>query len=56
MDKLKHTHGVTVHHMDADLGFQETLTNLTAAYAHFNETLFIVQNPSQQIREDFIEI
>jgi hypothetical protein len=56
IEKLNATHGVNITELSTDLGFQETLSNLTSKAAHFNETLFIVQNPSQQVRSELIDI
>jgi len=42
--------------LDASMGFQNKEKNLTTAYQEEDQMMFIVQNPTQQIRLENVEI
>jgi len=56
MEKLNFTHNINVTDMYTNLQFNQTLDNLTTPVANLSEFMFAVQNPTQQMREEWIEI
>lgn len=56
--ELNNTLNITVvpESLDATLGFQIKDNNLTTAYQEKDELMFIVQNPTQQVRVENVEI
>jgi hypothetical protein len=55
-EKLLHDYGIKVDKLQSDMKFKFEDSDLTSSYAHDNKTLMIVQNPSQQKREQMVEI
>lgn len=55
-EKLLNDYGISVKKLDSDMKYKYDENDLTSSYSHDNKTLFIVQNPSQQRREEVVEI
>ena len=55
-EKLEHEYGIKVNKLDSDMQFNFKEDDLTSTYSHDNKTLVVVQNPSQQKREQIVEI
>jgi len=57
-EKIEQHHGVKVEpgKLTGTLEYFQTWTNLSTPFSHFNELLFVVQNPSAQFKQDWIEI
>mmetsp|Transcript_21879 Transcript_21879/g.33931 ORF Transcript_21879/g.33931 Transcript_21879/m.33931 type:complete len:165 (+) Transcript_21879:2053-2547(+) len=56
LQKLEMDQGVMVKSLDDNLMFSETQSNVTSSYSKFKEVLLVVQNPTQQVREQLVEI
>jgi len=56
MEKLNYTHNINVTDMYTNLQFNQTLENLTSPVSNLSEFMFAVQNPTQQMREEWVEI
>ena len=54
--KLENMYGVNATALRGSLEYWQTLSNLTTPYSHFNELMVVVQNPSSEAREEFIEL
>ena len=55
-EKLNYTHNINVTNFNTSLLFNQTLTNLSSPVANLSEFIFTVQNPTQQEREEWIEV
>lgn len=56
-EKLYNEFGIKVEKLDSDMQYQfKKDGDLISKYSHNNKTLIIVQNPSQQKREQIVEI
>lgn len=56
IEKLNYTHSINISDFNTSLSFNQTLSNLSSIYANNTEFLFTVQNPTPQLREEWIEI
>ena len=56
IEKLNYTHNINVSALNSSLGFNLTMTNLSTSYSNNSEFIFTVQNPTPQLREEWIEI
>ena len=56
IEKLGYSHNINVTEFNTSLSFNQTLTNLSSIYANNTEFIFTVQNPTPQLREEWIEI
>jgi len=55
-ERLNQTHGIQISELVTDIPYKETNTNLSSPYAYSNQTLLVVQNPSQQQRSELVDI
>lgn len=51
MERIYKEYGIKVNKLDADMKFKFKNDDLESTYSHDNNTLIVVQNPSQQKRE-----
>lgn len=56
VEKIYNEYGIKVDKLDSDMNFHFTNDDLESSYSHNNKTLIVVQNPSQQKREQVVEI
>lgn len=55
-EKLLHDYGIKVEKLESDMKYKFEDSDLTSSYAHDNKTLMVIQNPSQQKREQIVEV
>lgn len=56
-EKLLNDYGIKVGKLESDMAYKyENGGDLVSKYSHDNKTLIVVQNPSQQKREEMVEI
>jgi len=55
-EKLLHDYGIKVEKLESDMKYKFENSDLTSAYSHDNKTLMVIQNPSQQKREQIVEV
>ena len=55
-EKLLNDYGIKVDKLESDMSYSYKNDDLLSKYSHDNKTLLVVQNPSQQKREEIVEI
>ena len=55
-EKIYTDFGIKVEKLDSDMNFNFDDDEISSPYSHNNKTLLVVQNPSQQKREQIVEI
>ena len=55
-EKIYTDFGIKVEKLDSDMNFNFDVDEISSPYSHNNKTLLVVQNPSQQKREQIVEI
>jgi len=55
-DKLYQEHGFETWNLTSDLDFKEDHYNLSSGYAKDSEFVLVVQNPTSQVRNEWLEI
>lgn len=55
-EKIKNDYGIKVTKLDSDMQFSFKDSDLISSYSRDNKTLLVIQNPSQQKREEIVEI
>jgi len=55
-EKIEQHHGIKVNNLQGTLDYYQTWKSLVSPFSHYTELLFVVQNPSQQLREEFMEV
>jgi len=56
MERIYNEYGIKVKKLESDMKFKFNNGELESTYSHDNYTLLVVQNPSQQVREQVVEI
>ena len=58
VEKLDQHHGIKVRpgKLDSSMEYWATYKDYTSPYSHFKQFMFVISNPSQQIKEEIVEI
>lgn len=56
MERIYNEYGIKVKKLESDMKFKYNNGELESTYSRDNYTLLVVQNPSQQVREQIVEI